>query len=390
MKNGNRKSWEMGLAFLGLSATLGSNAAHAEMSNGTDRGGGGTQAAMVAMLPKSIYQRGITYFGTKGYKPIVKRGWCGDLYNCDTTAEAMTVDVELRLKMEPRPHYEPHSLKARYLLDRKWHALPTRINVTREEWVKLGIEHGGSPMQMKIQGILWWGQRNEFLGPFPDRLLAPEKQYVTPNQFTEYRAARDPERAWGTVQLWLDGVEAKPGVEKLSARLQRIRETLASQLDLTTIEKSREATRDIVTFNAILRDLDGLMMDDGKQELAGHSSFDPTYTIGVDGFLHFRMEQDKARLLALGQSAVSSDGTCDTRKYSQLVAQLGAWKLGSAAYFYELDCKPGDAACFTAEGQLKASGLRQKLRVELNRWVVPYCEPALGGRASQAELLLNE
>jgi hypothetical protein len=359
------------------------NANHAFAGNGIGRGGVDMMATLEGLLPKSIVQRTTLDFdyplSTNTEKPLVKKGRCGLLIktDCYFTPQNIVADIGLSFDKKSDSNYSLSYLKAYFALNGQNH-----------DWAGvqalLGQEHSLNAFNMPVygsrtlapHGIMLFGHQSvgvwDYLGQDQPGVAQGEVHLESIDTMNVGGAK-------SSVQIWIDGKTEGELGEKISERFERIPHVLAAQADFSS-------PNDLRALYSVLRQVDQVRIG-----ICGLitilNSITPAY-VSLPNFFLGKMNSDRAELTILAHSAVAADGTCNADIYGQLLARLGKWSIGSPAYFYELN---GDTGKYIDEStQIKAMGIRQQLRMELNRTVVPYCERQGAGTHSQVDLLLND
>lgn len=319
---------------IGLTLVNLNHLSQAWAGNGADHGGGGDQATLEGMLPKTVTQR-LTYkFVPVNPAAYVEKTQCDLILSCYHSPEQAIVDTQMVLVASPSPHYEISAVRAYYLLNGAWHTLQTQSG-PNDRWPQVWTY--GDHYKTASHGM--W---NLTLWAF---------------------------NAGAQIQVTLDGSDQ----ESLSDRFLRIRNTLFAQADYGSVTEMKSYISEIAQLQSVIHSLQPIWID-----LAPVTQFTKLFSS--------RLEDDSHRLFALGKSAVNpQDGSCDTQKYQRLLAELKAWVAGSPAYFYRL----GSDDPFTADQQIGALGVRQALRESLNDEIVPYCEAQVANSQSQVDLILN-
>lgn len=330
--------------------------------NGADRGGGDTVATLEGLLPKRIQQRLTIDYRRDDIReenlPQYGRHRCGAVFTCHEQAEQVVTDLEMKLVAQPAPHYETVALQAHYLFKGEWKRVP-------------------------VAGL----KRTYPLSPY----LTPDED--PKHSMTVFGTYSGSARFVVAARIWFDGVEflslsnlvTTPSVAQATMirKFWSAQTIIAHQTDFNNLDQARKAIPQLNAFQPLADSLHYSLF--GLE--SGLSFHD------ASRFFLERMQSDQSRLVALAKSAIAPDGKCDARAYAQLVAQLKAWKTGSPAYFYELNgghLGSVNGGVFSTATQLSAMGIRQQVREELNRTVVPYCEPQHGGRGSQVDLSFND
>ncbi|MGK5082275.1 hypothetical protein WDW37_03140 [Bdellovibrionota bacterium FG-1] len=354
-------------SLFGLALTLLTlSSSPSSFAGGTSSGGGGTEATLFGMLPKSIsYRVQVNFNIPEEYihnRPLVEKSWCS-LAMCYHAPDQMIFDTLIQLVGGPDGFlYAVEGYQAMYLLDGKWKKLPLNLKHWQPEIFTLGTQHiydDGNKKEIKPG----WS-----FAPRDSRAFIQEMGI--PNGFR-------PKETWV-----IDGVLQDEKSETILERMVRIRKTIENQTDYNSPSAARRA---ISQLNQLGREFKTLQMFLPVEQ----DRSKPFDELGMPE-LHFHevMKADAADLLSFGQSAIASDGTCDLNKYTQLLNRLRTWIIGSPAYFYHLE--QNSEPTFTSGEKMAALGLRQNLKLELTRLVAPYCEPQSANHTSQVDLLLND